>query len=124
MPAYGSVTVYAYTSIARIPVEGAEVTVTAEDGSIILYRALTDRSGYIRTLTLETPEKAQSTAPSEQTAFTLVTITVRRAGYGTRRIRGVQVFPGTETMQGFPLIPVPPEQEDDIRQTDTPQQDL
>ena len=124
MTGYGSVTVYAYTSIARIPVEGAEVIVTTEDGSKVLHRALTDRSGYIRTLMLETPEKAQSTAPSEQAAFTLVSITVRRAGYGARRIRGVQIFPGTETMQGFPLIPVPPEQEDEIRQTDTPPQDL
>ncbi|MBQ7254988.1 MAG: spore cortex-lytic protein [Oscillospiraceae bacterium] len=109
MEHFGTLTVYAYTSDARIPLSGAEVTVKRDlsaDAPIIA-ALTTDADGYTAPLRLETPALAESCCPGQATPYAAVSITVRLKGYETQSAEGVQIFPDTDTVQGFRMIPAP-----------------
>jgi len=122
MESYGTITVYVYTSDARLPVEGAKIVIV--QGDEILATAYTDRSGYITPVTVSAPAASQSQSPDGATPFNTVGIRITHPDYETEKIGGVQVFPGTVTVQSVRMIPANPLypwQEVDI---DTPSQDL
>ena len=109
MEHFGTLKVYAYTSDARIPLPDAEVTVkeglSAKDR--VLAQLTTDRDGFTAPLEIRTPALAESCCPGQDTPYASVAVTVRLAGYETQAADGVQIFPDTETVQGFRLIPAP-----------------
>ena len=122
MENYGTVTVYAYTSDARLPVAGAKVTVTGSAAPQTT--AYTDRSGYVPPVTVPAPAAAQSQTPNRTTPFATVDITVSHPDYETEKFTGVQVFPGTVTVQSVRMIPANPLYPGLEVDIDTPAQDL
>ena len=107
MENYGTLTVYAYTSASRIPVEGATVTIlqSLTPGAEVIAAARTDRSGYITPIRIPSPAFTQGLTPNNGTPFATVAITITHPDYETEEISGVQVFPNTVTVQSFRLIP-------------------
>lgn len=125
MKHYGTLTVYVYTSDARIPIEGAKITVTTDlsPGAAVIAEETTDRDGYIRPIRLETPDAAESCCPGQETPFTAVAVTAYHPDYMTQSAAAVQIFPGTATVQGFRMIPAAPTLRDP-NPYQTPDQDL
>lgn len=125
MADHGTLSVYAYTSDARIPVADANVTVTKDlqPGSPILAEAVTDPDGYIPPVRLDAPPLSESDSPGQKTPFATVAITIRHPRYRTESADDVQIFPGTETIQGFRMIPIRTPGRD-MEPYATPQQNL
>lgn len=112
----GSVVARVYTSDAKIPVQGATVIFTkiAEDGQReLLAVRLTNYDGYTDPIFVDAPPLADSRNYSpDANAYNIINITAEEANYGRILVRNAQVFPDTETVQEFMLIPSPmlPEQ--------------
>lgn len=132
MDAIGWLNVRVYTSVAQIPVPGATVVVT-QKGESGRYRLLsiqiTDSSGNIKPVTVETPQASESTEPEDGDvipAFATCEVWAEYPGFARLLVEGVQVFPGVVTFQGMDLSPIPAGEsgldETDIQET--PQQDL
>jgi hypothetical protein len=106
----GKLGVRVFTSRAQLPVEGATVAITQKaDGG--KYRVLslqqTDRSGSIRPVTIPTPERWESTQPTQgQPPFARCDIWVEHEGYEVMAIEDVQIFPGELSLQQVVLAPL------------------
>ena len=112
----GSVVARVYTSDAKIPVQGATVIFTkiAEDGQReLLAVRLTNYDGYTDPIFVDAPPLSDSQNYSpDANAYNIINITAEENNYGRILVRNAQVFPDTETVQEFMLIPSPmlPEQ--------------
>ena len=126
METNGTLTVYAYTSDAQLPVEGASVVIreSLSEDAKVLATALTDRRGYIPPVRIAAPAPFQSQAPDRATPFATVAITITHPNYETEKISGVQVFPNTVTVQSFRMIPVNPQYPALEQDFETPAQNL
>lgn len=122
MEPFGTLTVYAYTSNARLPVEGAMVTVKNE--STVLAEARTDRSGYITPVRISAPNASQSQSPNQLSPFYTVDVTITHPDYETEKAKGVQVFPNVITVQAFRMLPLSPQYPGSELDIDTPPQNL
>lgn len=111
MASQGSVIARVYTSDAFIPLRGVPVTFTLvlPDGSRqLLAVRRTDSSGLTEPLSIETPDASESLTPGVSVRpYATVDISADAPGYGTFEARGVQIFPGVETIQGLQLRPRP-----------------
>ena len=112
----GSVVARVYTSDAKIPVQGATVIFTkiAEDGQReLLAVRLTNYDGYTDPIFVDAPPLAasQNYTPGSD-AYSIINITAEDNNYGRILVRNAQIFPDTETVQEFMLVPSPmlPEQ--------------
>lgn len=106
LSATGYITVSAYTSFARIPLQDVAVTVTSADGTAIAMR-LTDRNGQIRPIEIPVPDLAASLTPdSGEIPFTRVNLYARLKGYEQIENKNLQVFAGTTTDQNLEMIPL------------------
>ena len=111
MTSAGKLSVRVYASQAELPLEGATVVVTQQDGRG-KYRLVsiqsTDSSGHIRTIEVPTPAAGESThpVPPGEAAFAVFSVWAEHAGYMMLQVNGVQVFPGVETVQEMELIPL------------------
>lgn len=97
MPQTGSLTVRAFTSQAQLPVPGATVIISgpSEDGRRnVLSIQTTDSSG--------TTKPVQLAAP-----FSDYALVVEHPDYYLATFEQLQVFPGVETVQNVPLMPLP-----------------
>ncbi len=124
MEYFGTLTIYAYTSNSRIPVEGADVTIlrSLAPGAEVLAQATTDRSGYIAPVRIPAPAFSEGLTPNNGTPFSTVAIRITHPDYETEEISGVQIFPNTITVQSFRLIPLAYQNE--TQSFDTPPQNL
>ena len=106
----GQILVQAYTSRAKIPVEGATViiTETTEEGMLNLITVQsTDESGFILPVEVETPLPRSSTHPQDLTVpYSSYDVWVEQPGYAMLVVEGVQVFPNTTTRQPMELSPL------------------
>lgn len=126
MPATGYITVRAYTSTARFPLEDVAITVTATDGTAIAMR-LTDRNGLIDPIEIPVPDKAESLTPDPgEKPFASVNLYAHLKGYEQVESENLQVFADTTTNQNLELIPLSelPGQWDQSVIFDTPPQNL
>lgn len=107
MSAIGYIQVHAYTGNARIPLQGAAVTVTNPDGSAIAMR-LTNRSGTLDApIEIVVPDRSASQSPNTGIIpFTDVNLYARLENFETIEIENLQVFPGTLTVQNLSMIPL------------------
>lgn len=100
-----------YTSDAYIPLRGVPVTFTLvlPDGSRqLLAVKRTDSSGLTEPVFIETPDVSESLTPGVSVRpYATVDISADAPGYGTFEAKGVQIFPGVETVQGLQLRPRP-----------------
>ena len=110
MQYFGTLSARLYTSRAQIPVPGATVAVTQHlpDGrQALLAVRITDESGKIDPIRVETPPLAGSTSPGGVRPFALIDLWADAAGYRTVVARALQVFPGTDTVQELEMSPLP-----------------
>ena len=107
MPAIGYIQVHAYTSNARIPLQGAAITITKPDGSIVAMR-LTNRSGTLDSpVEIVVPDRSAGQSPNTGiTPYTDVNLYARLEKFETVEIENLQVFPGTLTVQDLVMIPL------------------
>lgn len=115
----------AYESYARIPLQNAAITVTADDGTAIAMR-LTDRNGKITPIPVPVPDLAESQSPGAIQPFAVVTVHARLQGYEQIRVDRLQVFADTVTDQDLEMIPLSelPNRWDQSETFDTPPQNL
>ena len=104
----GDIDVRVSTANSLIPVENATVfIIDRRNGkNNILAGRKTGRSGFTQAVTVETPERAESTAPGEEEAFASVDIRVEHPLYYPYYISGAQVFADTRSMQSVVLVPL------------------
>jgi len=121
----GFIRARAYTSRARIPLEDVAVSVTDPSGKAIALR-LTNENGITDLITLEVPDFSESQQPEAGTPFASVDLTARLNGYEQIRIRGLQIFAETVTLQDLEMIPLSefPDRFDKSEQFDIPPQKL
>ena len=107
LPSIGYIQVDAYTSSARIPLQGVAVTITKPDGSAIAMR-LTNRSGSLDSpVEIIVPDRSASQTPNTGIIpFTDVNLYARFENFETIEIENLQVFPGTITVQNLAMIPL------------------
>lgn len=107
LPSIGYIQVHAYTSSARIPLQGVAVTITKPDGSAIAMR-LTNRSGSLDSpVEIIVPDRSASQTPNTGIIpFTDVNLYARLENFETIEIENLQVFPGTITVQNLAMIPL------------------
>lgn len=117
MPQTGSLVVRAYTSQAQLPVSGATVIISnpAEDGRRKVYSIqTTDESGGTRPVQLEAPDLSHSESPDGTAPFSDYSLVVEHPEYYLATFEQLQVFPGIETVQNVPLVPLPQPAGDDV----------
>lgn len=126
MPSTGYITVRAFASTARFPLENVAITVTATDGTAIAMR-LTDRNGLITPIEIPVPDKSESQSPDPgEKPFAAVNLYARLKGYEQVESENLQVFADTTTNQDLELIPLSelPNKWDQSVIFDTPPQNL
>ena len=98
---------HAYTSNARIPLQGTAIAITTTDGNTIAMR-LTNRSGTLDSpIEITVPDLSASQSPnSGVTPFTDVNLYARLEDFETIEIENLQVFPDTLTVQNLAMIPL------------------
>lgn len=106
----GSLIVRTYLSTAQLPISGATVIIstTAADGKQTLIAiARTDESGVAGPIQLSAPSAAGSLSPGNGgSPFSSYTLLIEHPDYQLARFDGLQIFPGVETVQNVPLIPL------------------
>ncbi|MBD5134031.1 MAG: carboxypeptidase regulatory-like domain-containing protein [Clostridiales bacterium] len=110
MPQTGSLVVRTYTSQAQLPVSGATVIISSreEDGRRKVFSIqTTDESGGTKPFQLEAPDRDLGMSPGQATPFSDYSLVVEHPGYFLATFEQLQVFPGVETVQNIPLVPLP-----------------
>ena len=106
----GRLIVRVFLSSAQLPIPGATVIVSTPSGDgrqKLLSIQLTDESGVAGPITLEAPEKSESLTPGHNdSAFSNYTLVVEHPDYQLALFDQLQIFPGVETVQDVPLIPL------------------
>ena len=104
----GTLTFQIYSAQMALPIRNASVTVTAAGmpSPVLIAHRTTDESGLTEPITFFTPDAAVSTAPNDDRGYALSDIRVSHPGYYDVIVQGVQVFPGTESLQQMEMIPL------------------
>jgi len=127
LSATGYIQVHAYTSRARIPLQGVAVVITDMDGAAIAMR-LTNRSGILdEPVAITVPDRSAGESPnSGLIPFSSVNLYARLEDYEEINAENVQVFPGVVTDQDLELIPLAefPETWNKAETFNTPPQNL
>ena len=106
MSSTGYLTVHAYTSDARIPLDSAAIAVTDRNGDAIALR-LTDRSGQIDPIAIPVPDLSASQQPDTGVIpYATVNIYARKRLFEQIEAENVQIFANTVTDQDLQFIPL------------------
>ena len=110
MPQTGSLAVRVFTSLAQLPVSGATVIISSrtEDNRYNVFSIqTTDSSGSTRSFNLDAPDLILSESPGGVPPFSDYSLVVEHPGYYLATFEKLQIFPGIETVQNVPLVPLP-----------------
>lgn len=110
MPQTGSLVVRTFTSQAQLPVSGATVIISSrdKDGRHKVYSIqTTDESGGTQSFQLEAPDVSLGMSPGQAAPFSDYSLVVEHPEYFLATFEQLQVFPGVETVQNVPLVPLP-----------------
>lgn len=106
----GSLIVRTFVSRAQLPVSDATVIVSVPSGDgrqKLLSIQRTNESGVAGPITLEAPDLSGSLTPGNNgSAFSSYTLVVEHPDYQLALYDKLQIFPGVETVQDVPLIPL------------------
>ena len=107
MSAIGFLQVNAYTSIAKIPLKDAAITISDADNQAIAFR-LTNRSGQLNEpIPVKVPNRNESQSPNPpERPYGLINIYARAEDYELIRVENVQIFADTQTDQNLEFIPL------------------
>ncbi len=106
---YGMLTVRAYTAGGGLPVENVKVIIRgAEDSnSEVYFELMTDEDGNTPTVNLPAPKKNYSLAPSPTALpYALYDMEIEKEGYYSKKIYGLTVFSGINSLQLVNMIPL------------------
>ena len=123
----GTLVMRVYTGRGQFPIEDAAISVVQRglDGrQRLLAIRTTDRSGNAAPLTIEAPAPQNSLTPAGPTPFSVCDIWVEHMSYQLLLIQNVQIFPGIESVQDLPLIPLMEPGPRKTGRVDIPAQDL
>ena len=104
----GSLRIRTYTAGGALPVKGATVRITGaeEDNRLISYSLLTDRDGQTDLVTLPAPSVDYSLSPDPaELPYSVYDVVITAPGYLTKRINGLTVFSGVNSVQLINMIP-------------------
>ncbi len=104
----GTLRVRAYTAGGALPIEGAVVRVMgASEGSrLVSFSSVTDRDGLSDLITLPAPAVNYSLSPNPaELPYSIYDLEVSAPGYFTKRINGLTVFSGINSVQLVNMIP-------------------
>ncbi len=104
----GTLRIRAYTAGGALPVSGATVRITGGDekNRLISYSLTTDRDGLTEAVTLPAPNIEYSLTPgaSEQ-PYSIYNVEITAPGFQSKRIIGLTVFSGVDSVQLISMIP-------------------
>ncbi len=106
---FGNLTIRTYTAGGGLPVEGVKVKIrgSQETNSHIYHELLTNEDGNTPKLTLPAPDKDYSLAPSSSTPpYSLYDVEVEKNGYYSKKIYGLSIFSGVNSLQLINMIPL------------------
>ena len=104
----GKLRIRAYTAGGALPVENALVKIKGaeEDNRLVAYTLVTDFDGLTPEVTLPAPSLEYSLSPDPSEApFSVYDVEISAPGYYTKRISGLTVFPGVNSIQLVNMIP-------------------
>lgn len=104
----GTLRIRAYTAGGGLPVKNAIVRITGagEDNGSVSYSLVTDRDGLTETVTLPAPSVNYSLSPDPaELPYSLYNVEITAPGYLTKRINGLTVFSGIDSVQLINMIP-------------------
>lgn len=104
----GTLRIRAYTAGGALPVKGATVRITGagEDNSLVTYSLVTDRDGQTEVVALPAPSVDYSLSPDPaELPYSVYDIVITAPGYLTKRINGLTVFSGVNSVQLINMIP-------------------
>ena len=110
MPQTGSLAVRVFTSQAQLPVSGATVIISSreEDNRYNIFNIqTTDSSGSTSSFQLDAPDLSLSESPGGVPPFSSYSLVVEHPEYYLATFEKLQIFPGIETVQNVPLVPLP-----------------
>ena len=105
----GSLTVQVAESESAVPIPGAQVTVTKENGDGISLQGtlITDRSGLAGPIFLPAPPAEASLSPSLTLPYEIYYVEISHPGYYTEQNHMVQIFGDSASHLIINLIPLP-----------------
>ena len=104
----GKLRIRAFTAGGALPVENALVKIRGaeEDNRLVAYTLVTDFNGLTPEVTLPAPSPEYSLSPDPSEApFSVYDVEISAPGYYTKRISGLTVFPGVNSVQLVNMIP-------------------
>ena len=104
----GKLTVRTLTAGGALPVKGSIVRILGadEENRDVAYSLLTDNDGITQTVVLPTPDVSYSLNPAPAEApYSSYNIEISAPGYFSRKIYGVSVFSGVDSVQQIFMIP-------------------
>ena len=104
----GTLRVRAYAAAGALPVEGATVRImgASEDNRLVVFSSVTDRDGLTELITLPAPDVDFSLSPNPaELPYSVYDLEISKNGYYTKRINGLTVFPGINSIQLINMIP-------------------
>lgn len=105
---YGSLRIRTYTAGGALPVSSALVRIQgAEEGNrFVMHTLLTDRDGLTEKVILPAPAVQYSLSPSPaESPYSVYDVEISADGYYTKRIEGLTVFAGIDSVQLVNMIP-------------------
>ena len=104
----GRLRVRTYTAGGALPVKGATVRIMGaeEANRLVSYSLVTDRDGQTAFVTLPAPSVNYSLAPNPaEPPYSVYDLVITAPGYLTKRINGLTVFSGINSVQLINMIP-------------------
>ena len=104
----GTLRVRAYTAGGALPIPNAVVRIMGaeEANRLVSYSLITDRNGTTEAVKLPAPSLSYSLSPSPSEApFALYDVEISANGYYSKRINGISVFSGVNSVQLANMIP-------------------
>ena len=106
---YGSLVIITSIADGASPVEGVVIRIVGadEDNYGVLYTLTTDTDGRSAIVSLPTKDRADSLKPNgDGIPYSKYDLEVTKEGYYTKRIKGVSIFSGIESIQPISMIPL------------------
>jgi hypothetical protein len=104
----GSLRIRTYTAGGALPVKGANVRITGaeEDNRLISYSLQTDRNGQTEIVNLPAPSVDYSLSPNPaEVPYSVYDLVITAPGYLPKKINGLTVFSGVNSVQLINMIP-------------------
>ena len=104
----GTLRVRAYTASGALPVEGATVRISGalESNRLVAYSSITDRNGQSDLFVLPAPSVDYSLSPHPaELPYSVYDLEITAPGYYSKRINGLTVFSGINSVQLINMIP-------------------